>query len=177
MTIRSLRQGYVLLNKSRMVSRGDGDLDALRYFQSVLNTSQPSSRDDRVLYTFARDLFNNDKKKFIEFIRGTLFECLVLWTESKYISDAMGISGRANIKWTGARNMYSVTHVHNQLIARKVPPVLIHPLVHERRTYLPTPPDAVEDVDSCNYNPTEVIATSTSPLAVSPDRWEDMLSD
>lgn len=106
---KTLYVGYNLLKKSRVTTKGDVDQEALEYFQSILNEAQPKSQEDMVLYKFVKGMYNENKKKFMSFIRNTSMECMVLWTESMNIVNMLGLRGVVYCQWKGKNNLYSIT--------------------------------------------------------------------
>jgi hypothetical protein len=88
--------------------RRETDPESLEYFQNILNAAQPVTNDELVLSRFVKYLYNENKHKFTSFIKKTNYECLMLWTESKYIVQHFGLKGRVYIKWVDPVTLYIV---------------------------------------------------------------------
>jgi hypothetical protein len=106
---RTLYVGYNLLKKSRVSVKKENDEEALSYFQNILNEAQPKTPEDLILHRFVKGMYNENKNRFLSFIKNTSFECLVLWTESRSIVNYLGLRGVVYTKWTGKETLYSVT--------------------------------------------------------------------
>lgn len=106
---RTLYVGYNLLKKSRLASKKENDEEALVYFQNILNEAQPKTPEDIILHRFVKGMYNENKHRFLSFIKNTSFECLVLWTETRSIVNYLGLRGVVYIKWTGNETLYSIT--------------------------------------------------------------------
>lgn len=106
---KSLFVGYRMLRDSRLLVKKAVDDDSLRYFQSILNKAQPVEPDEHVLHKFVRAMYNDNKNRFMTFIRNTTFECLVLWTDHSTIVNFMGLRGVVHIGWDGEARSYTVT--------------------------------------------------------------------
>lgn len=105
---KALFVGYNLLKRSRTAVKKNNDDDALSYFKKILNAAQPSSPEDLLLHRFVKGMYNENKYKFLSFIKNTSYECLVLWTESKAIVNALGLRGVIYIKWSGKDTLYQI---------------------------------------------------------------------
>lgn len=132
---RSLYVGYNLLKKSRVAVKKENDEEALVYFQNILNEAQPSTPDDILLHKFVKGMYNENKYKFLSFIKNTSHECLVLWTESKAIINYLGLRGVVYVKWTGKETLYSVSQFHSTTAesGANVETSYEHPLVRRQR--------------------------------------------
>lgn len=106
---RVLYSCYNLIKKSRAVVKKENDDEALVYFQNILNDAQPKSAEDVILHRFVKGMYNENKHRFMSFIKNTSFECLVLWTESRCIVNVLGLRGLVYAKWNGPETLYSVT--------------------------------------------------------------------
>jgi hypothetical protein len=105
----TLYSGYNMLKKSRLVVKKVNDDDALSHFQTILNNSQPKTPEDIILHRFVKGMYNENKQRFLSFIKNTKFECMVLWTESLSIVNYLGLRGVIYAKWTGKDTLYTVT--------------------------------------------------------------------
>lgn len=106
---KSLYIGYRLLGESRLITKRDSDPEALQYFQTVLNKAQPVSSEELLLHRFVRAMYNENKNKFLSFIRNTYFECLVLWTDHITIVNFTGLRGVIYIEWNNTSKSYAVS--------------------------------------------------------------------
>jgi hypothetical protein len=132
---RTLYVGYNLLKKSRVAVKKENDEEALSYFQNILNEAQPTTPEDIALHRFVKGMYNENKHRFLSFIKNTSFECLVLWTESRSIVNYLGLRGVVYAKWTGKETLYSVTQFQSTEMGENVadPTSYEHPLVRRQR--------------------------------------------
>jgi hypothetical protein len=132
---RTLYVGYNLLKKSRVAVKKENDEEALSYFQNILNEAQPTTPEDIALHRFVKGMYNENKHRFLSFIKNTSFECLVLWTESRSIVNYLGLRGVVYAKWTGKETLYSVTQFQSTDMDENVanPTSHEHPLVRRQR--------------------------------------------
>jgi hypothetical protein len=106
---KSLYSGYSELRRSRVVTKRATDEEALSHFNKVINSAQPTEEGDRAIHKFIRGMYNENKRKFLSFIKNTIYECLVLWTESSVIVQCLGLRGVVYIKWDDAKRLYHTT--------------------------------------------------------------------
>jgi len=132
---RTLYVGYNLLKKSRVAVKKANDEDALSYFQNILNEAQPTTPEDIILHRFVKGMYNENKHRFLSFIKNTSFECLVLWTESRSIVNYLGLRGVVYAKWTGKETLYSITQFQSTDMDENVADQTSyeHPLVRRQR--------------------------------------------
>jgi len=109
---KSLHVGYNMLKRSRLILRREVDDDSLNYFNSIMNEALPRSADDAIYY-FVKGMYNENKAKFISFIRNTNLECLVLWTDSRAIVRMLGLRGLVYIKWVGREGVYQISRYNS----------------------------------------------------------------
>lgn len=114
-----LAVGYNLLKKSRVVIKKDIDEEAINYFNNILNDAQPKTPGDKELCQLVKAMYNENKNKFMEFIKNTRFECMVLWTESMPIVHFLGLHGTVYLRWNSGRQMYCVSPFKLHIIAKK----------------------------------------------------------
>ena len=100
--------GFNLIKKSRTVVKKSVDEEALGYLQKVLNKSQPTTPEEIILHKFVKGMYNENKRRFLAFIKGSRLESLILWTESRVIVNYLGLRDLVYIKWKG-EELYLVT--------------------------------------------------------------------
>lgn len=83
--------------------------DSLKYFQDWLNKAQPTDDDGMVKQKVVKALFNVNKIGFINMIRRTTNERLILWTDAKSIAYFFNLNNIAYIKWNRDTRDYTVT--------------------------------------------------------------------
>lgn len=130
---RTLYVGYNLLKKSRLVVKKETDEEALSYFQNILNEAQPNTPEDLILHQLVKGMYNENKHRFLSFIKNTSFECLVLWTESRSIVNYLGLRGVVYTKWTGKETLYSITRFNSTMNDKNDQTSYEHPLVRRHR--------------------------------------------
>jgi hypothetical protein len=114
-----------------MTVKRENDEEALTYAQNILNEAQPKTPEDILLHRFVKGMYNENKYKFLSFIRNANFECLVLWTESRSIVQFLGLRGVAYIKWTGKETLYLISKFQSssQVEGLNYRPNHVHPMV------------------------------------------------
>lgn len=144
---KTLYVGYNLLKRSRVSVKKENDEDALLYFQNILNDAQPKTPEDFILHRFVNGMYNENKHRFLSFIKNTNFECLVLWTESRSIVNYLGLRGVVYTKWTGKETMYSVTKFQSTNRDENVadPTSYKHPLMRRQRKQYETKNQKTKD--------------------------------
>jgi hypothetical protein len=162
---KTLYVGYNLLKKSRVVVKKAVDAEALGYFKHVLNEAHPKQPDELLLFKFVKNMYNSNKKKFLSFIKGTQYECLVLWTESKTITDCLGLRNIVYVKWCGDTQTYDIT-MFKRGIKKDASPNE-HPLVEQKESTEDTSPNEhplVEQKESTEDTSTEDASPNEHPL-------------
>lgn len=101
--------GYNLLKKSRLALKKQNDDESLSYFKKILNKAQPVTEEDKIRHQLIKGMYNENKFKFLNFIRHSSMECFIMWTESKAIVNFMNLRGIAYIRWQGKDDLYDVT--------------------------------------------------------------------
>jgi len=99
---------YKNLENSKLVKYGVVDDETISYFIKTLNKSQIRllTPADKALNIFIRDLYSSDKTAFLNYVNGSIRECLVLWTEGQAIVNQLGIQDRIYLKWN--RDKYEI---------------------------------------------------------------------
>ena len=172
--LKSLYNGYNSLRKSRVVLKRDTDDEALKYFQKLLNNAQPTGGDDLVVQRFVKSQYNDNKHRYLSFIRNTASECLVLWTESRSIVNFLGLRGLIYIKWDGSTRTYQVTKFKSREAAL---PALEHPAVAAMVE------ESVEHADDEGYQNVprrrrnSAQKTEPSPPSLQGKAWADLTTD
>jgi len=160
---RSLYNGYNSLRNSKLVVKRNNDDDALTYFQNILNNAQPVDYDDVVLYKFVRGLYNENRHKFISFIRNTSFECLIMWTDARSIVNFLGLRWLIRIKWQNEYKTFMVTRVQpsppshngrNNVVRHKENKYPAHPLAKNEIDQDLTTPTKWSDIVSSDEGET-----------------------
>ena len=169
---RSLYVGYNLLKKSRVAVRKENDEEALEFFQNILNEAQPSTPEDLLLHKFVKGMYNENKYKFIAFIKNTSHECLVLWTESKSIVNCLGLRGVVYVKWTGKETLYSVSQYQSTSTEDGVAGTSYeHPLV--RRQRVEKEKEKVEETPETETEPEKVEETPETETETETEKGEE----
>ena len=151
--ITSLKKKYSLL-KSYGVN-----ISSISRFQQVLNSALPTNSNEVAVRGFIRDVYMDDRKKYLNNIRHTKYECLVLWIDGSSIVDFLGIKDRVRITWN--EGLYTVTNIRATMGTTGVDcKKYEHPLVTRFKLdkHILTPNDETEQDSQL---PTSTIATST----------------
>jgi hypothetical protein len=105
-----LFNSYTQLKKSRVVVKKENDNNAIAYFNNMLNQAQPVSHDDFLIQQFVKNMYNENKRSFLKFIRTVPgLDALILWTDANTIVNEFGLKGVVYIKWTGKDSLYTVS--------------------------------------------------------------------
>ena len=104
----SLFRSFKSLSKARLTRNNHTDVTSLQQFQQLLNDAQPKSLEELVLYKFIHGMFLEGRSKFLNYIRHTKMECLVLWTDARSIIRAFELRSIVYIKWVDDTRTYEV---------------------------------------------------------------------
>jgi hypothetical protein len=99
------------LIKTKIVSE-----ENLNEFEDLLNASQPcldNDSDESIKYNSMKEFYLLNKHKFIDLIRNTKLECLILWTESKSIINWFHLSGIVYLSYNYESKLYSIQEHRN----------------------------------------------------------------
>jgi hypothetical protein len=176
---RNLYVGYNLLKKSRVVVKRNDDKEALGYFENILNEAQPKTSEDLILHQFVKGMYNENKHRFLSFIKNTSFECMVLWTESRSIVNFLGLRGVVYTKWVNAKASYSVTIFCPHQEGEENKEKKNVPVTAEEKYVEPVEP--VEPVDEPDIPPGPLTLTRMMSMAVGGEQgganWGDLADD
>lgn len=81
---------------------------AIIQFEELLNSSLPKETDQYGLFLFIKEMFHNNKNKFLRFIDNSEYNCFVLWTENKTIMNHLNLRKKVYIKWDQENKKYLV---------------------------------------------------------------------
>ena len=148
----NLLKGYTSIKASSVVTMKNNSEEALLNFQKILNSTHPKTPTEYKLYKFVKDLYYGDMNRFLDYIKGTKFECLVLWTLTQNIVNFLGLRGVIFIKWTGRETLYNVRKYTGVRGNDNTHHFYDHPLaVNKHTTIVKAPP--VENVEAVEAPP------------------------
>ena len=123
---------YRAIKKCALVKNKEITDESLDEFEMLLNDAQPSAESDMVEFNSMKALYMLNKHKFIELIRDTKLEALILWTESKSIVNSLHLSGIAYVSYDPTLHKYRVEK-HRNIAAPRTPTQYNH-FVQPRNT-------------------------------------------
>lgn len=103
-----LQNAYYQLKKSRIVLKNEYDDEAILHFENVLNSCLPINEYEQNIYYFIKDMYYNDKNKFINYINNSNLECLILYTDNKKIISHFKLLYKLYINWNSDLKKYTV---------------------------------------------------------------------
>jgi hypothetical protein len=103
-----LQNAYFQLRKSRVIKKQEYDNDAIEHFEKLLNSCLPISDYESHLYYFIKDMYYDNKVKFIEYINESNLQPLILYTDNKNIIKHFNLQYKLYINWDKTENKYIV---------------------------------------------------------------------
>ena len=94
-----LQNAYFQLKKSRIVLKNEFDNEAIIHFEKILNSSLPVSDYENNIYYLIKDMYYNDKNKFMNYINNSNLECFILYTDNKRIINHFKLMYKLYINW------------------------------------------------------------------------------
>jgi hypothetical protein len=103
-----IQNAYFQLKKSRLIVKEEYDDEAIIHFEKLLNSSLPVSEYENNIYYLIKDMYYNDKNKFINYIKNSNLECLILYTDNKKIINHFNLLYKLYINWNKEEKKYIV---------------------------------------------------------------------
>jgi hypothetical protein len=103
-----IQNAYFQLKKSRLITKEEYDDEAIMHFEKILNSSLPISEYENNIYYLIKDMYYNDKNKFITYINNSNLECLILYTDNKRIINHFNLLYKLYINWNKEEKKYIV---------------------------------------------------------------------
>lgn len=103
-----IQNAYFQLHKSRLISKGHLDNDAILHFEKILNSSLPMNEYEQNIYYFTKDLYYDDPSKFLSYINNSNLQCLILYTNNKNIIMHFNLQYKVYINWNSNEKKYIV---------------------------------------------------------------------
>jgi len=103
-----VQNAYFQLKKSRLISKNQYDNDAILHFENLLNSSLPSNDYENHIYYFIKDLYYDNKLKFLNYINESNLQSLILYTNNKNIIDHFDLKYKIYINWDKNEKKYIV---------------------------------------------------------------------
>jgi len=103
-----IQNAYFQLKKSRLILKEEYDDEAIIHFEKLLNSSLPVSEYENNIYYLIKDMYYNDKNKFINYIKNSNLECLILYTDNKKIINHFNLLYKLYINWNKEEKKYIV---------------------------------------------------------------------
>ena len=103
-----IQNSYFQLKKSRLIVKEEYDDEAIMHFEKLLNSSLPVSEYENNIYYLIKDMYYNDKNKFINYIKNSNLECLILYTDNKKIINHFNLLYKLYINWNKEEKKYIV---------------------------------------------------------------------
>ena len=109
----NLSTAYRKILKSPILQGEVTDAEVTR-FEELLNKALPTSQDNYDLFLFVKELFHNNKNKFLKFIENSEYNCFILWTENKTIMNRLNLRKKVYVKWNPETKQYVVERYTEQ---------------------------------------------------------------
>jgi len=103
-----IQNAYFQLHKSRLLTKGHLDNDAIMHFEKILNSSLPANNYEQNIYYFVKDLYYDDPSKFLNYINNSNLQCLILYTNNKNIISHFNLQYKTYINWDPKEKKYIV---------------------------------------------------------------------
>jgi hypothetical protein len=103
-----LQNAYFQLKKSRIVLKNEFDDESISHFENILNSSLPVTEYENNIYYLIKDIYYNDKNKFINYINNSNLECFILYTDNKKIINHFKLLYKLYINWDKELKKYIV---------------------------------------------------------------------
>jgi hypothetical protein len=110
-----IENAYFQLKKSRLIAKGQYDNDAISHFEKLLNSSLPITDYENHIYYFVKDLYYDDKSKFLNFINNSNLQSLILYTNNKNIISHFNLEYKVYINWNKDEKKYIVERYSKKL--------------------------------------------------------------
>lgn len=105
---RRVSNAYFQLKKSRLITKQAFDEDAIKHFANLLNSALPVTEYEKIIFHHQKELFHDDKKKYLKYINSPELQCLILLTDNKNIIQHFGLSYKLYINWDNTAKKYIV---------------------------------------------------------------------
>jgi hypothetical protein len=94
-----------------LVQTGETTTENLSAFQELLNRSWPVNAEELAQRDLVRGMYYSNPVGFLTYVgvKRNRVGALILWTESKRIAMALGLTGRVHISWSEDTHTYTVT--------------------------------------------------------------------
>lgn len=115
-----LQNAYFQLKKSRIVLKNEFDDDSISHFENILNSSLPVTEYENNIYYLVKDIYYNDKNKFINYINNSNLECFILYTDNKKIINHFKLIYKLYINWDKELKKYIVEKYDNLNNTKKI---------------------------------------------------------
>lgn len=76
--------------------------------EELLNNALPQAEEHYSFFLFIKELYHNNKNKFLRFIDNSEYNCFVLWTDNKTIMNHLNLRRKVYIKWEQETKKYRV---------------------------------------------------------------------
>ncbi len=103
-----LQNSYFQLFNSRLISKKHYDNEAIKHFESLLNSSLPTTDYENAIYYFIKEIYYDDRKKFLSFIHNSNLQPFILYTNNKNIINHFELEYKIYINWDKIKKKYKV---------------------------------------------------------------------
>ena len=110
-----IENAYFQLKKSRLIAKKHYDNDAVNHFEKLLNSSLPITDYENHIYYFVKDLYYDDKNKFLNFIENSNLQSLILYTNNKNIINHFELQYKIYINWDKNEKKYIVEKYNKKI--------------------------------------------------------------
>lgn len=109
-----LQNSYFQLFNSRLISKNHYDSEAITHFEALLNSSLPTTDYENSIYYFIKEIYYDDRNKFLNFIQNSNLQPFILYTDNKNIINHFNLQYKIYITWDKKNKKYKVEKYSNK---------------------------------------------------------------
>lgn len=109
-----IQNAYYQLHRSRLIAKKHFDDDAIKHFETILNSALPVNEYENYFYYFIKELYYDDPSKFLNYINNSNKQSLILYTNNKNIINHFQLQYKLYINWDSANKKYIVDLYKNK---------------------------------------------------------------
>lgn len=114
-----LQNSYFQLFNSRLISKNQYDLEAINHFEALLNASLPTTDYENSIYYFIKEMYYDDRNKFLNFIHNSNLQPFILYTNNTNIINHFNLQYKIYITWDKKNKKYKVEKFNNSKLKKQ----------------------------------------------------------
>lgn len=115
-----LQNSYFQLFNSRLISKNQYDLEAISHFEALLNASLPTTDYENSIYYFIKEMYYDDRNKFLNFIQNSNLQPFILYTNNSNIISHFNLQYKIYITWDKKNKKYKVEKFNNNKLKKPI---------------------------------------------------------